>query len=213
MARIVYGVQGEGRGHSSRSRIVIEHLLASGHAVRVFTSRKAYAYLQPLLPDVHDILGLAFVFDGERVDVGKTLRRNIQDATSEIGRTFRLLHEAFKEFRPDLAISDFEPFVSALVLAECGEGDTGQAERRLKAAARGLSASLLHARRQDVRRGIGAAGPGPRRRRLRPSQEEPPEDVEGVGDVHLARVVGIGRIEAVRTRAIQEEAGQRGDDI
>jgi len=111
VARIVYGVQGEGRGHSSRSRVVIEHLLAAGHAVRVFTSHKAYAYLHPLFPDVHDILGLAFVFDGERVDVLKTVQRNLQDATSEGGRTIRLLSDAFKEFRPDVAITDFEPFV------------------------------------------------------------------------------------------------------
>src|SRR5687767_7766027 len=33
--RILYGVVGEGMGHATRSRVVLAHLLASGHEVKV----------------------------------------------------------------------------------------------------------------------------------------------------------------------------------
>ena len=35
MTRIVYGVSGEGSGHSSRARVVLEHLVREGHEVKV----------------------------------------------------------------------------------------------------------------------------------------------------------------------------------
>jgi len=111
MARIMYGVQGEGRGHSSRSKLIIEHLLAQGHEVKIFTSHKAYDYLTEHFDDVTRILGLGFVFDGERLDLLKTIQKNIQDGSIEAGDTIRVLVKCVKEFKPHLAITDFEPFV------------------------------------------------------------------------------------------------------
>ena len=35
MANILYGVNGEGAGHSTRAREVLSHLVAQGHAVHV----------------------------------------------------------------------------------------------------------------------------------------------------------------------------------
>src|SRR6266480_3864517 len=36
--RILYGVVGEGMGHATRSKVVIEHLLERGHKVKVVVS-------------------------------------------------------------------------------------------------------------------------------------------------------------------------------
>ena len=111
MARIIYGVQGEGRGHSSRSRIIIEELLRRGHTVKIFTSNKGHAYLHQHFDDVVAIMGLSFVFDGDRVDLLKTLRKNLRDGAGEAGKTLKALYEGLWEFRPDISITDFEPFV------------------------------------------------------------------------------------------------------
>ncbi len=111
MARIIYGVQGEGRGHSSRSRIIIEHLVQRGNRVRVFTSNKGFDYLSRHCDDVVEIMGLGFVFDGDRLDILQTLRKNVQDGSTEAGRTLKVLVKTLKEFKPQLAITDFEPFV------------------------------------------------------------------------------------------------------
>jgi uncharacterized protein (TIGR00661 family) len=110
MARILYGVQGEGRGHSSRSRIVIEHLIARGHQVKILTSHKGYDYLSRHFDDVVRVMGLGFVFAGDRIDILKTLQKNIQDSSTEAGQTLKLLVRILREFKPHVAITDFEPF-------------------------------------------------------------------------------------------------------
>ena len=43
--RVLYGVNGEGMGHATRSHVVIEALLAAGHDVRVVASGAAFRYL------------------------------------------------------------------------------------------------------------------------------------------------------------------------
>jgi uncharacterized protein (TIGR00661 family) len=111
LSRIIYGVQGEGRGHSSRSKIIIEHLLSAGHEVRIFTSHKGFDYLSQFFDHVTNIMGLGFVFDGDKLDILRTVQKNIHDGTLDGGHTLKVLIESLREFKPDLAITDFEPFV------------------------------------------------------------------------------------------------------
>ncbi|MBD3163326.1 MAG: hypothetical protein GF346_12675 [Candidatus Eisenbacteria bacterium] len=111
LARIIYGVQGEGRGHSSRSRVVIEHLLASGHEVRIFTSHKGYEHLRPHFEGVTEIFGLVFAFEGEKLDLLGTLRRNLERGSGELPETVMKMARIWKEFRPQIAVTDFEPWV------------------------------------------------------------------------------------------------------
>jgi len=113
MARIVYGVQGEGRGHSSRSMVVIHHLLSQGHEVKIFASRKAYSYLKEFFPDVHRIAGLGFVFTNEKLDYLKTLQYNIERGKAAAA-TIKRLKRVLREFNPDIVITDFEPFTPLL---------------------------------------------------------------------------------------------------
>ncbi len=44
--RILYGVVGEGMGHATRSRVVLEHLLARGHQIKVVVSGRAHGFLK-----------------------------------------------------------------------------------------------------------------------------------------------------------------------
>jgi len=111
MAKIIYGVLGEGFGHSSRSQIIIEHLQKKGHQVKIFASNKAYAYLSKHFEGVYNIHGLEFVFSGQKIDVFKTIQRNIQKTFLNGRQTFKTILDSVKKFKPDLAITDFEPFV------------------------------------------------------------------------------------------------------
>ncbi|UCG38554.1 MAG: hypothetical protein JSV00_10355 [bacterium] len=45
MARIVYGVSGEGWGHATRSRDVLRHLEGCGHDLMVVTFDRGVRYL------------------------------------------------------------------------------------------------------------------------------------------------------------------------
>jgi len=55
--RILYGVNGEGLGHATRSQVVAGALLER-HDVRVVTSGGALAYLRGRLPDVEEVFPL-----------------------------------------------------------------------------------------------------------------------------------------------------------
>ena len=43
---ILYGVVGEGMGHATRSRVVIEHLRTKGHQVKVVVSGRAHGCIE-----------------------------------------------------------------------------------------------------------------------------------------------------------------------
>jgi len=110
MPRIVYSCCGEGRGHSSRTLTMVRLLRERGHEVRVLASHAAFHALQPQLPEVSEIPGLILVYERNRVRIGPTLRRNLATWRGK-GVVVRRLKTMLEEFRPQLAITDFEPFL------------------------------------------------------------------------------------------------------
>ena len=57
MARIVYGLSGEGSGHSSRSQQMARHLVAQGHEVKLASYDRGYRNLKEEF-DMLEIEGL-----------------------------------------------------------------------------------------------------------------------------------------------------------
>lgn len=110
--RILYGVNGEGMGHATRSQVVIESLLAAGHEVHVVASQAAFKYLSGLLTNVHEIMGPKFVLEEGQIKQLATVELNIRDlvggAPKELRDWIRLTHE----WRPEVVVTDFEPFAS-----------------------------------------------------------------------------------------------------
>jgi uncharacterized protein (TIGR00661 family) len=111
MAKIIYGVAGEGRGHSSRSKTIIDYLISQGHEVKIFTSNKAYNYLKDYFDDVYNVLGLSFVFDKGEIKVFDTIKKNIESASSKGWKSLSRIIKVIREFKPDFALTDFEPLV------------------------------------------------------------------------------------------------------
>ena len=111
MANIIYGIQGEGRGHSSRSKIIIEHLIKNNHNIKIFTSKNAYNYLKPYFKDIENIQGLEFIYENQSINIKKTLKTNIKNLLKNSKTTIKQINKEIKEFKPDLAITDFEPFI------------------------------------------------------------------------------------------------------
>jgi len=56
--KILYGVPGEGMGHATRSRVILDHLATRRHQVKIVVSGRADGYLKKLFPDVEEIRGL-----------------------------------------------------------------------------------------------------------------------------------------------------------
>ncbi|KPL22193.1 MAG: hypothetical protein AMJ75_08555 [Phycisphaerae bacterium SM1_79] len=111
MNRIIYGVAGEGFGHSSRSHLIGQTLIDAGHDVMFVGSQKSLLYLKQYFGDrVREIFGLSFAFEGQRIDKSETLKRNLLKLPEANRLNDELFKEHFEPFEPELVISDFEPF-------------------------------------------------------------------------------------------------------
>lgn len=109
---ILYGVPGEGMGHATRSKVVIEHLLKT-HNVQVVSSARAYQFLRKAFPGrVHEIKGLHFAYKNAQVSKLGTFLLNLKSAPSSLLHNFSQYLFIDKSFQPDLIISDFESFTS-----------------------------------------------------------------------------------------------------
>jgi uncharacterized protein (TIGR00661 family) len=107
--RILYGVVGEGMGHATRSRVVLEELVKE-HEVQVVASGRAHAYLAERFPEVHRIWGFTLHYEGNAIRRLPTVVRNLRGAVSGWPRNVRAYFELVASFRPDVVVSDFESF-------------------------------------------------------------------------------------------------------
>jgi uncharacterized protein (TIGR00661 family) len=113
MAKIVYGVSGEGSGHSSRAAEIIPFLLDLGHQVKVVSYDRGYKNLKDTF-DVFETEGLHIASVDNKVSIVKTFTDNLM-RLSEGHRALQLLKKTlFKEFGPDCVITDFEPMTAYL---------------------------------------------------------------------------------------------------
>ena len=109
--RILYGVNGEGMGHATRSRVVIDHLL-NEHDVRVVASGAAFKYLRDKLPAVDEIFGPSFAMQDGQIRRWATVRENLTKVGHQLPHTVREWHARVQEWCPQVVITDFEPLAA-----------------------------------------------------------------------------------------------------
>lgn len=107
MSRVLYGVSGEGSGHSSRATEMTRHLLACGHEVKIVSYDRGYRNMSTEF-DAIEIEGLHIVCENNRVRPLKTLWHNVRRGGRAL-RRLRALIQQVRAFRPDYVITDFEP--------------------------------------------------------------------------------------------------------
>ncbi|RCU49083.1 hypothetical protein DU002_12030 [Corallincola holothuriorum] len=112
MAKIIYGVSGEGSGHSSRAKLMAAHLEQQGHELKLVSYDRGYRNLHQQF-DVLQIQGLTIASVDNKVSKLKTLTENLANLP-EGTRAFNKLRELFKSFQPDCVITDFEPCTAYL---------------------------------------------------------------------------------------------------
>jgi uncharacterized protein (TIGR00661 family) len=107
MANILYGVNGEGAGHSTRSREVLTHLAAQGHRVHVASFDRG---LQNLRNDfeVTEIYGFRFSYVNNRVRYKRTIAKNLI-TIPQAAKSLSRLNALIDDLKIDLVITDFEP--------------------------------------------------------------------------------------------------------
>ena len=107
MVNLVYGVSGEGSGHSSRAREMINHLEQLGHTVKVVSYDRGYRNLKNDF-DVFETEGLHIASSDNRVSKVKTFTENLPRLPRGHIKLHALRKNIFKQFRPDCVITDFE---------------------------------------------------------------------------------------------------------
>ncbi len=106
--RILYGVNGEGMGHATRSEVVITSLLDE-HEVRVMASGAAFRYLEDRLDHVSEIFGPSFAMEEGEIRRWDSVTHTIAAAGRELPASVRRWMATVQEWRPDVVVTDFEP--------------------------------------------------------------------------------------------------------
>jgi uncharacterized protein (TIGR00661 family) len=111
--RILYGVVGEGMGHATRSRVILEHILALGHEVRIVVSGRAHDFLKAKFAGrcvVDEIHGFHLKYKNNGLDVPHSVLSNARDLPAGLLKNFHVFTDAVRGFAADMVISDFETF-------------------------------------------------------------------------------------------------------
>jgi uncharacterized protein (TIGR00661 family) len=111
MTRILYGVSGEGSGHSSRAREVLTHLLQAGHEVLVASYDQGYRNLAGDF-EVFQTEGLRIVTTDNKVSPVRTFASNLGRLSDGVRKLRELRAVCFREFDPHVVITDFEPMTA-----------------------------------------------------------------------------------------------------
>jgi uncharacterized protein (TIGR00661 family) len=115
--RILYGVAAEGMGHAVRSAVVARHLQDRGHGVCIASSGKALEYMQARFASTIRVTGLGIVQErGQLSHLSTVISNAVRQGLGALGDLATGLDVALSD-RPDVVISDFEPWSARLALA------------------------------------------------------------------------------------------------
>lgn len=107
MANILYGVNGEGSGHSTRAKEVISHLQANGHSVHVVSFDRGLRNLSESF-EVTEIYGLRLAYVNNRLRYKRTMAKNLLSAPQAAKSVKALMRQA-DDWNIQLVVTDFEP--------------------------------------------------------------------------------------------------------
>ena len=114
MARILYAVADEGRGHAVRSRDIIEELQRH-HDVVVMCGERSFPYLSSYARHIYKIAGTYISYVNNQVSNIGTVLGNLLRVPRYIS-SFVQLWKFSRQFKPDVIITDFEPLSAYLGL-------------------------------------------------------------------------------------------------
>ncbi len=107
MANILYGVNGEGSGHSTRAQEVLSHLKARGHRLHVASFDRGLHNLRDNF-EVTEIHGLRLAYVNNQVRYRRTVTKNLL-ALRQRAKSIAVLSELAEAWKIEVVITDFEP--------------------------------------------------------------------------------------------------------
>lgn len=111
--KIIYGLSGQGFGHSARSKETIKHLIDAGHEVKIFTYGQSLFMLRDFSDRIYEIPGLILVYQKNRLSYFQTVFKNTKKILAH-AQDWKKAKQTFQAFNPDVVITDFEPITARL---------------------------------------------------------------------------------------------------
>ena len=108
MAKILYGICGEGLGHASRCRILINHL-KKNHDIRIVAGGKAYKFLSKEFENVEEIESPRLIYSDGDVRLFRSIISMLYKSISKTPLSYLKIRKIIKDFKPDVCITDAEP--------------------------------------------------------------------------------------------------------
>ena len=108
---IFYCICGEGMGHAIRSGVIIDRI-KDKYEVHIFSSDRAYEYLNSKFDNVYKIGGFNTVYINNKVNDLQTLANALRRNPTNMKIGYEHLYRKARKLRPDVIITDFEIYAT-----------------------------------------------------------------------------------------------------
>lgn len=108
---IFYCICGEGMGHAIRSSVIIDRI-KDKYDVYIFSSDRAYKYLNEKFDNVYKIGGFNTIYINNKVNNTKTLINALKRNPLNIKEGYEELYKKARKLSPDVIVTDFEIYAT-----------------------------------------------------------------------------------------------------
>lgn len=108
---IFYCICGEGMGHAIRSSVIIDRI-KDKYDVYIFSSDRAYKYLNEKFDNVYKIGGFNTAYINNKVNNTKTLINALKRNPLNIKEGYEELYKKARKLSPDVIVTDFEIYAT-----------------------------------------------------------------------------------------------------
>lgn len=108
---IFYCICGEGMGHAIRSSVIIDRI-KDKYDVYIFSSDRAYKYLNEKFDNVYKLGGFNTVYINNKVSNTKTLINALKRNPLNIKEGYEELYKKARKLSPDVIVTDFEIYAT-----------------------------------------------------------------------------------------------------
>ena len=108
---VFYCVCGEGMGHAIRTGVIVDRI-KDKYDVYIFSSDRAYKYLNSKFDNVYEIGGFNTVYINNKVNNLKTLSDAIKRNPTNMKIGYENLYKKAAQLRPDVIVTDFEIYAT-----------------------------------------------------------------------------------------------------
>ena len=110
---VFYCVCGEGMGHAIRTGVIVDRIKEK-YDVYLFSSERAYQYLNSKFDNVYKIGGFNTVYSNNKVNDLKTFSNALKRNPTNIKVGYENLYKKARQLHPDVIVTDFEIYATML---------------------------------------------------------------------------------------------------